>query len=569
VDLLRLGAIIRRRFLLLIAGVAIAALLSFAVSSVLPRTYMATATLLVFQTSNVGNVQLGDLMTSERLAATYANLLTRHPVLTQTIAELHLATTPDALARQINVDLVRDTQLLEVHVEDHDPAQAAAIANKLVAVFVDQVTTLQKQSFVDVQSHVDADLASNEAQLQATQQQLDALKAVANPTAAQRADLIRLTALLAQYNTTRDNLLRSAAAIRETEATSSTTLQLAESADVPRDPVFPRLPLNVGLAALVGLLLAAALAWLLEYLDDTVKSPDAVQTLLALPTLAQVRRTGRAPTRRVRSPGLAPGAGADALLARDAARSEAAESYRLLRTNIEFSAVDQPPRRLLVTSAVPGEGKSTVAANLAVVLAQSGKRVLLVDGDLRRPSIGRMFGLPPGRGLTTVLADATQSASHPGPGAGPVPAPGVEHLMLLPSGPLPPNPADLLGSQRMAAVLDELATAYDILVLDSPPVLVATDPLLLASRVDGVLLVVSTGETRSPLVRQAAESIRQVGGRLLGVVLNKVAASEGHVYYTYYQSGDPTPPPAEPVPAEAPPRPDGSRPAPGALARRP
>src|SRR5262249_45532197 len=143
--------------------------------------------------------------------------------------------------------------------------------------------------------------------------------------------------------------------------------------------------------------------------------------------------------------------------------------------------------------------------------------------DLRRPSVQRIFGLPNSRGLTTLLlADARSTPAPAAPTAAVVPAPGVEHLALLLSGPLPPNPGDLLGSQRMAALLDSLAAAYDVLVIDSPPALATTDPLVLARQTDGVLLVIGAGETRSPLVRQAADSLRQVGGRLLGAVLNKV-----------------------------------------------
>ena len=565
-DLLRLITILRRRFPVLLLGAVLGGLLGYTVSLLLPRTYTATATLLVFQTSSVGNVQLGDLMASERLAHTYADLLTRHPVLTQTIADLHLATTPDDLARQVRVDLVRDTQLLEVKVSDRDPARAAAVANRLVGVFVDQQSALQKQSFVDVQTRLDTDLAANETQRQDTARQLDTLTRLPAPTAAQLAEIARLTGLRAQLDATHDSLLRSSAGLLQAQATSGMPLQLAEQAEVPRDPVSPRIPLNVGLAIAAGLLLAAGLAWVLEYLDDTLQTPESVTAVLALPTLAQVRRIGHPATGRAAR--ARPAAGPDSLRARDEGRSEAAESYRLLRTNLEFSDVDQPPRRLLVTSAAPGEGKSTVAANLAVVCAQGGKRVLLIDSDLRRPALHRIFGVANSRGLTTLLADSAAGRAEADPAAVIVAAPAVDNLALLPSGPLPPNPGDLLGSQRITALLDTLAARYDLLIIDSPPTLAASDPLLLARQVDGVVLVVGAGETRAPLVRQAAAAVRQVGGRLLGVVLNKLADTGARPYYAYYESGGAPAPPGE-QPAEPGARPDSSRSTPGALARRP
>jgi non-specific protein-tyrosine kinase len=533
VDLIRLIALARRRLPLLVIGTLLAALASYAVSSVLPRTYSATATLLVFQTSTVGTAQLGDLMASERLAHTYANLMTRRPVLDQTIADLQLPMSAAALEEAIQVDLVRDTQLFQVRVNDADPARATLIANRLAEVFVAQLKTAQTQSFTDAQSHIAADMTANEIRRQETQQALTRLQQQGNPTDTDRAEIARLTGALNQLNATRDSLFRSAESIRMMEATNGTSVQIAERAIPPRDPISPKIPLNVALAAVVGLLFATGVAWFLEYLDNTIQEPEDAQEVLGVPALAQIRRTSAG---RARAGGAA---APSPLRTRDDSRSAVAEAYRLLRMNVEFSDVDHPPRRLLVTSAVAGEGKSTVAANLAVVLAQAGRQVLLIDADLRRPTMRRIFDLPAGRGLTTLLAAGDTSAAAVAGSC--VAAPGVPNLSLLLSGPLPPNPGDLLGSARMAALLDTLATTFDVLVIDSPPVLVATDPLVLARQVDGVLFVVAAGATRAPLVRQAGEALNRVGGRLLGVVLTKLARGTDQPYYAYeaHEEGPP------------------------------
>jgi non-specific protein-tyrosine kinase len=212
-----------------------------------------------------------------------------------------------------------------------------------------------------------------------------------------------------------------------------------------------------------------------------------------------------------------------------------AEAYRLLRTNLDFTRVESPWKTLLVASAGPGEGKSTTVANLALALAQTGRKVVAVDADLRKPALHRIFQLDNQRGLTNLLlgwGEADTSLEHhlaPGPG---------ENLLVLTSGPLPPNPAELLQGQQFARVLEALRRSADLIVLDSPPTLAVADALLLAQRTDATLLVVDTGRTRADSVRQAVVALRQSGTRLLGAVLNKQArrAAYGSSYYYYYSS---------------------------------
>lgn len=195
-------------------------------------------------------------------------------------------------------------------------------------------------------------------------------------------------------------------------------------------------------------------------------------------------------------------------------RSPIAEAYRSLRTNLEFSSLDKPLRTMVVTSPGPGEGKSTVLANLGVVMAQTGKKVILADCDLRRPSLHELFGLPNERGITTMVVDEEAMKSPP------LMETGVENLQLLSSGPLPPNPAELLASRRMEEIIRRLTEEAEIVLFDAPPAVAVTDAIVLASKVDGVLLVISAGQTKREMARRAKDLLEKVNARIVGSVLN-------------------------------------------------
>lgn len=205
--------------------------------------------------------------------------------------------------------------------------------------------------------------------------------------------------------------------------------------------------------------------------------------------------------------------------------SPAAEAYRTLRTNIQFSSLDKPLRTLLVTSTAPDEGKSTTLANLAVTMAQAEQRVILVDCDLRRPSLHTLFGLPNEQGLTSVIL---QQGDAPLP----LQPTGVPGLSLLTSGPLPPRPADLLGSRRMEALIGRLLAEADVVLFDTPPVIAVTDAAVLATRMDGVLLVLQAGKTRRDRAREARRLLEKVKANIIGVVLNNARLEAGYGYYS-------------------------------------
>src|SRR6266542_5778 len=215
--------------------------------------------------------------------------------------------------------------------------------------------------------------------------------------------------------------------------------------------------------------------------------------------------------------------GHSSLIALRDPRSPAAEAYRTLRTNIQFSSLDKPLHTLLATSTAPDEGKSTTLANLAVTMAQAEQRVILVDCDLHRPTLHTLFELPNEVGLTSMIL-----AQEDAP---PLQPTGVPGLTLLASGPLPPRPADILGSRRMDAVIARLRAEADIVLFDTPPVVVVTDAAVLATRMDGVLLVFQAGKTSRDRARQARQILEKVKANIIGVVLNNAQVEQGYGYY--------------------------------------
>jgi polysaccharide biosynthesis transport protein len=305
-----------------------------------------------------------------------------------------------------------------------------------------------------------------------------------------------------------------------TPATStSSALHIAQPALLPTSPIGPQVALNTLAAALAGLLAVAIIIGLFEYLDDTVKTPEELAAAVALPTLGAVAR-------------LRHGQVAQPQTGLDWSRGPEAEAYRLVRTNLEFSGLEQPFSSVLVASANPGEGKSTTLSHLALVLSQSGKRVIAVDADLRRPSLHRLFDIPNQGGLTNLLLSEMPRVSdylQPSP---------IPSLWVLTSGPLPPNPSELLASPRMQALIGLLEAQADIVLFDSPALLAVTDALVLATQVSGTLLVVDSQRTRLAALTRAADLLQKSGTRLLGAVLNKVSRRSGSSlqYYNYYGS---------------------------------
>src|SRR5215471_15927353 len=314
----------------------------------------------------------------------------------------------------------------------------------------------------------------------------------------------------------------------------SSNIRIVDPALVPTTPARPAKTRNLMLAFLVGLVGGIGLALLREYLDNTVKTPDDVETLARLPSLAVVPTfsDNGLLTKRMTRPGDAPENGHEKrieLVAQHLPKSQVSEAFRALRTALLLSQPDHPPQVILVTSALPREGKTTAAGNLAVTLAQLGDKTVLVDADLRKPGVGRLLNLGTGKyaGLSSYLAGVSTLDLVS------VPHPAIPNLAAIPTGPLPPNPADLLSSHRLAEGIAELRTKYKFVVIDSPPIMAATDAVILSVQTDGVLLVVRSGETPKEAFTRTRDLLTSVKCRMLGVVLNAVDPNAPDYYYSY------------------------------------
>jgi polysaccharide biosynthesis transport protein len=313
----------------------------------------------------------------------------------------------------------------------------------------------------------------------------------------------------------------------------SSNIRIVDPALTPTTPTAPQKTRNISLAFVVGLIGGIGLALFREYLDNTVKSPDEIEALTGLPSLAVVPSlpgsNGHGRLARLAGNGHSPDSAKVELVSFAQPKSQISEAFRALRTSLLLSQADHPPQVILVTSALPREGKTTAAVNLAVTLAQLGDRTLLIDSDLRKPGVHRALGLPAtsDSGLSSYLAGVCALDQITSP------HPAIRNLSAVVTGPVPPSPADLLSSHRMREAIAELRHRFKFIVIDSPPVMAATDAVILSALTDGVLLVVRSGETPKEAFTRSRDVLAAVKCRLLGVVLNAVNSDAPDYYYSY------------------------------------
>jgi polysaccharide biosynthesis transport protein len=511
VDFRRQVGLVRKWLPLLIAGVVLSAAAAFGLSSIQERIYEAKATLIVGQALRTLNPDVNQLEVSQRLSTTYATVATKRPALEAVIAKLQLAQTPDELAQHVSAEAPTDSTLLTITANDPDPARAAAIANAVADLLIKESPAIQGVES-DFQASLQAQLKATLEQINDTQARVERLGALETQTPEQLSRVETLQDHLVTLRATYAGLLAASA------QSASNLLSIVEPAIASDTPISPKTLLNTLLAALVGLLLAAVVAGIVEFLDDRVKSSDAALEITGLSTLGSVGRMsiGRGRPEFYR------------LATLINPRSGVAEAYRSLRTNIEFASVDKSIQTLLVTSARPHEGKTVTAANLAVAFAQADRRTILVDADLRKPGVHVMFGIPNEDGLTTLLRDEKVTVDKV--------ANTTEqaNLRVVTTGPLPPNPAELLGSQRMHRAVVKLKAKADIVIFDTPPVQVVIDAAVMGAYLDATVLVVDVGRSRRGALRQAAEALARANATVLGVILNRipgVSRASDHGYY--------------------------------------
>jgi len=505
-------SIVRTRLPLLVVAVLLAASVAYLLSGLQPKVYEARTTLLAGLSLSEANPNFDQLLVSQRLSATYASLATTTPILEKVIERLDLDVTPVQLAKRVAATTAGDSSLLTVSARELTPMEAAALANAVASELIAASPTVQGQE-TEVLESIDEDLRSIREEIRAAQTDVSALLEIEDRTPSQAAALASLRDRLISLRSTYATLLSLSS------GDSPNRLTVIQPALIPDSPVAPRPLLDAGLAAIAALLAVSGIVFILEYLDDALKNPEAVEATLGLPTLGMITRMPRRGRESFyRLPTLLHPRSADA------------EAYRTLRTNIDFAVVDQPARTILVTSAVPSEGKTVTASNLAVVMAQAGRRTLLVDADLRNPAVHGIFRLPNDLGLTDLLRGTVGEVALVAR------ATEQSNLAVLTAGALPPNPAELLGSQRMRSVLEGLAREYETVVFDSPPVVPFTDAAVLSAFLDATILVVAVRRGRRGQLRSAREALARANARVVGVVLNGLPRHAQPDYGPYYGS---------------------------------
>jgi succinoglycan biosynthesis transport protein ExoP len=444
-----------------------------------------------------------------------AVLMTTGPVFDQALKHLDAAARRDPSALG-SIRCTADTNnvFITCSAASRDPAAAAGALNTLTRTFIEVNQAQQNAQYRPSLTGLQTQEKQVRAEIAGLRQRLTTALSVANPSTVQQYRVTALQSQISQDQGSLSQLTVQESSIRQQILSAGTSIRIVNPAAPSSVAINLHPARNAFLGLIIGLGIAAALIVLLEYLDDTFRSSEDVTAILGTNVVGAVRRFENelegGPIVAAKSP-----------------RSAIAEAYRVSRTNIDFASLEHPLHILLITSSRDGEGKTTTSSNLAATYALSGKRVLLVDVDLRRAGLTRRFGLKAQSGLSTDLMESpTGISAHDTE---------IPKLKIVPSGPFPPNPAELLGSPQMKEWLDHAQSEYDLVILDAPPILSLSDTRMLGPMADAVLLIVDPSLSTRRLVRQARLALDAVGARVLGVIVNKgTFHSDQHYYYNYY-----------------------------------
>lgn len=494
-------------WLILLVGALAGAVVFFISSRTIPQ-YQTSTRLLISDPPVTRSLDTNAMISGQTLIGTYAEMLVDAPVLQGVIDKLGLPLTIEQLSPTITVEIVRNTQLLLVTVQNQDPQLAVDIANTIAQVFTERIRELQSQRYAASQKGLAQQVTDMEKQINDT---TDAIAQEFDP-----AQKLQFEARLTEYRRLYASLVTNFEQVRLAEAQTSTNVFVSAPARISTVPVSPKTTRDTLLAIVAGLLLATGAVFAVHTLDDTIKNPDEIRAKFNLPVLGMIAM------HKIKE-------GQPVCQAEP--RSPVAESFRSLRTNITYAAVDGPLRRILITSPTPQDGKTTISSNLAVILAQGEKRVVLIDADLRRPQIHHKFGLFNRIGLSDLFVPPNDSLD------GALQTCDVPRLSVITSGRMPPNPAELLTSNKMLQIFVSLSENHDLVIVDTPPLLSVTDAAALSTNVDGVILVIKPGVTKSGALTLALSQLNAVRARVLGVVLNGVDPASrkyGYYYDRYY-----------------------------------
>jgi polysaccharide biosynthesis transport protein len=514
----------RRWWWLIILAPMIGGGTAYYVSSQQPSMYSSDVTLLVSagvsSSSNLGSVQA-----SQNLTETYSMWATSRPVLENSAEILSYDGGASSLDDHVSSKPVKDTLFITVTATDTDPERASLIANTVAEQFVADVKVQTEAQNAQVRGKVDEQITTTTDginQLNTSIRELEARQNVL--TTAENAELQALRQERSDLMADLDQLQTTVRTIDVELASAQTRIIVSSTAVPPSSPYAPNTVQGTAIGTFVGFTLAIGGVILLEYLDNTVRNREDLARIANAPVLAAVAT----------APGTKRSGGE--LFALRAPNSAASEAMRLLRANLEFTSAPDHLTSLAISSPGPDEGKSTLTANLGVVMAQAGLKTVIIDADLRRSTQHKIFGVPNEEGLSKLLTKRTPDWRHAAISLS------IPNLVLIPSGPLPPNPSDLLSLDRFNAILSDIGEWADIILIDTSPVLAASDALVVATKAKAALLVCRTGHTRNDAVKHATAAFRHGHVRILGMVLNRNKADIDHYgqYADDSSSGEPT-----------------------------
>ncbi|MCB0207894.1 MAG: polysaccharide biosynthesis tyrosine autokinase [Anaerolineae bacterium] len=508
---------------LILLSTVVAGVGSYVASMQQPRIYETTTTLMVGQVFQKTDISGNDFTLTELLAESYAQMTNRQPILQATVDSLGLDMGWQDLKWRVYAYPLPQTQLLAIGVQDVSPQRAVAIADEIAYQLILQSPTSPENNQRNERSEfVHKQLDDLEKRISASQARVAELDIeLASALSAKQiqslqSEISGLEKLINDWQVNYRNLLGYIEG-----GDTPNQLTIIEPAQLPYSPISPDVQTNVVLAAAVGFALAFGAALLLEYLDNTVKTSDDLTALsIGLTNLGTIKDIEGSTFN-------------DKLISSQDMFSPITEAYRQIRTNIQFAAIDRPAQSIMVTSSNPSEGKTTTSANLGIIMAQADLKTIIVDADLRRPSLHKIFQVPNLSGLTDLLSSNNIDIDTQ------LKDTSIENLKIITSGPLPPNPSEILGSQKMMQMLQQLERIADVIIFDTPPVLAVTDALVLSKRVDGVIMVARSKKTRRDTLRESLERLNHVGAKLLGGILNGVSGKDkGTHYYQYYSHSE-------------------------------
>lgn len=495
----------RRRWILLatfLTVVASTALVTWRLTPVYEG--LAKIEVLPTSSSNEAGQLLESVFDPNRGLQTQVEIVQSQEVLGIAAGELRLPSTEE-LRENVSVELVPDTQIMVIRVQHERPDEARDRAQVLAESYITYRRDQVLERLVRASEGIGSDIEEVKAQVSDLDARISQNAELASSLRAERdRAIVQLSTL--------ESTLRQ---LPEAEDVRQGGGAIITPAELPTVPVSPKKALNLALAVVVGVVLSIGLALIAENLDDRLKSPEEVERLVGAPILGYI------PLVKEWKEGQAK------LATLSESASGAAEAYRTLKTNLRFVSMERPLHTILVTSPVAEAGKSTSAANIATALAQGGNKVVLVSGDLRRPSVHRFFGLTNSRGVLNLLNSeaALEEILQKGK---------VPNLRLLATGGLPPNPAEILGSEKFVGILENLRSLADFVIIDAPPILGLGDTSAIASKVDGVLVVIRSNLVTKKEIADAMDQLKKAGGKVVGCILNAIEATDGYGYYYRY-----------------------------------